>query len=132
MAQTADNLIKEMAQIDHDLKSIGFCWENEQQILDQIISECHEVRASDQNQNPAHHREEIGDLLHAALSLCFYNQFNVAEILEASHKKFQNRLNALYDIMGKENRTNLHDLPLSAILNLWHQAKNIADASFNR
>ena len=54
-------------------REFGFEWPNQEAVIRQIIDECREIREDIQtNATAAKIQEEIGDLLHAAISLCIF------------------------------------------------------------
>ncbi len=69
-------LLDKVVALENEAHEFGFRWENPDQIMAQIESECVEIRQHlDQTQgqmDQAALQEEIGDLLHAAFSLCVF------------------------------------------------------------
>ena len=69
-------LLKKIIILENEADKFGFSWEKPQQIIDQIQSECLEIMEHlepDANEtNELALQEEVGDLLHAAFSLCIF------------------------------------------------------------
>jgi uncharacterized protein YabN with tetrapyrrole methylase and pyrophosphatase domain len=74
-----DNLIA----VEKAARDFGFDWPDTEMILNQVVSECQEVREALLNKEPDYRiQEEIGDLLHTAISLCLFAGYNVDQTLK--------------------------------------------------
>lgn len=66
------DVLEKIVKLEQDADAIGFRWENTNQIMAQIQSECEEVHEHLQQGITSANRldleEEIGDLLHAVFS----------------------------------------------------------------
>jgi len=71
---TEKNLFKESIQVEADSLEFGFYWETLDQLIDQIKDECREVKEAHEHGNQTHLKEEIGDLISAAISLSIFCQ----------------------------------------------------------
>ena len=94
------NLLKTVESLENNAAEFGFRWKTSAQIMDQIQSECVEISEhlkEDQNNREAL-QEEIGDLLHAAFSLCVFCEFSPEETLKKTLSKFNRRLNMVKTI----------------------------------
>ena len=103
----------------------GFYWENLEQLLEQIKSECLEVKEAHQNQNRNHLKEEVGDLINATISLSIFLGFDPYKTLNESVHKFQNRYDALVKIVQKDGLQNLKNKSVQESLSYWDKAKEI-------
>lgn len=121
--KTLDHWIDILKCQDKNARAIGFYWENDGQILDQIISECAEVRAAASTSDTSHHREEIGDLLHAVLTLCFYHDIDIGDLLKDAYGKFQGRFLSLEKEMTGAGLKTLSGLSFDDLKCLWERAK---------
>jgi uncharacterized protein YabN with tetrapyrrole methylase and pyrophosphatase domain len=93
-------------------------------ILDQVTNECTEVQqAIANNESPARIQEEIGDILHAAISLCVFMNFDVEETLTNSKNKFEKRFLTVLDIAREQGYADLKNQPIEKLLTLWDLAK---------
>lgn len=99
----------------------GFYWESLQQILEQIQSECDEVKSAI---SKAHEREEMADVLHVALSLCLFRGYDPRDLMTQSYEKFQKRYDHVVDLAKKRGLSHLNDLTMEEKLALWESAKN--------
>ncbi len=70
-------------------------------------------------------QEEIGDLLHTAISLCMFAGFDVNETLEKSAKKLSARINALKKIAKLKGHDSLKGQSIEYMLELWREAKKV-------
>jgi uncharacterized protein YabN with tetrapyrrole methylase and pyrophosphatase domain len=120
-----DNLQK-LIFLEKDARAFGFDWPNIEMIIKQAISECEEITDVIKNQESKERlQEEIGDLLHTAISLCVFAKFDVIETINNVNRKFNNRIQILKNLTKKQGLPNLKGQPISLQLDLWHQVKNI-------
>ena len=98
------------------------------QIMAQIESECVEIRQHlDQTQgqmDQAALQEEIGDLLHAAFSLCVFCKLSPQDTLERAIHKFENRLNAVKNVAKEQGFDNLNGFSFNQLMEIWQKAKD--------
>lgn len=126
-------ILEKLTKLEKEASDFGFKWENSDQIMAQIQSECAEIKvhlnndSSDANDpNRALLQEEIGDLLHAVFSLCVFNQFNPQETLEQSITKFQRRFEIVKSLAIQDGLTSLNGLGFKELMKYWDKAKNKA------
>nr|WP_253308627.1 MazG nucleotide pyrophosphohydrolase domain-containing protein [Rickettsia endosymbiont of Ceutorhynchus assimilis] len=120
------NPLQNLILLEKDAWGYGFDWSDYDMILEQAIDECREIKeAIDDDEPPERVQEEIGDLLHTAISLCIFSEFDVEETLRRTNKKFANRMNALKILTKKHNLLNLQGQPIEFMLKLWREAKEI-------
>ena len=118
------DVLKKLTAVEKDARSFGFSYPSPHLIIDQIRDECNEVlEAIDNKESSERQQEEIGDLIHAALALCFHQGFDIPETIEKATSKFDTRMQRLKTITKDEGLTSLHDQPLSYLIKLWKQAK---------
>ncbi|MGQ3888676.1 MazG nucleotide pyrophosphohydrolase domain-containing protein [Legionella sp. CNM-1927-20] len=125
------DLLEKVVLLENEAAQFGFRWENAKQIMAQIESEYHEVNEHLLNlaKTPlnADLQEEIGDLLHAVFSLCVFCQFDPKETLNLTLLKFERRLLAVKQLTINRGETNLEGYTFTQLMELWEQAKKIAD-----
>lgn len=129
------DLLEKAFKLEKQAEDIGFCWENPEQILAQIASECEEIKEhlpiGVQNTNKNHNgidlQMEIGDLLHAVLSLCVFCDYDIKETLNISLNKFAARFLFIKKIARDKGIENFNGLPFSKLMEIWDQAKNILE-----
>jgi uncharacterized protein YabN with tetrapyrrole methylase and pyrophosphatase domain len=128
MTVVGDDVFKKLELLEKQAAEFGFAWPNENTIIRQIISECEEIQqelthdplmVSSKNKL----QEEIGDLLHAAFSLCVFCGFDAQETLDNSVNKFERRFVAVKQLAAKSYMVDLKGLPFAKLMEFWEQAK---------
>ncbi len=114
-----DRLIK----LEKDARDFGFEWPDIDMIIDQSISEAEEVREAAREKDKAHTQEEIGDLLHTAISLCRFAGYDVKDTLAKTADKFEKRMNALKDVARERGFSSLQGQSTDFMMGLWSEAK---------
>ncbi|MDP3705945.1 MAG: MazG nucleotide pyrophosphohydrolase domain-containing protein [Legionellaceae bacterium] len=117
-------IYEEIEQLEQEAAVFGLQWETSDQIMTQIRNECLEI---EEHLHCPEQREalqdEIGDLLHAAFSLCVFNNFSPEVTLRKSLDKFEHRLNAMKDITKEEGLAHLRGKSFDELMQYWEQAK---------
>jgi len=116
--------LDELIAIEADARAFGFDWPDAVTIVEQAESECLEIRdAILQQESSARIQEEIGDLLHTAISLCLFMGFSPEETLANVNKKFGSRMQKLKKIAMDKGYQHLRDQDFKMMLALWDEAK---------
>ena len=121
------DLLDKVVVLEDDASKFGFRWETSDQIMQQIQSECAEIKEhlddglSQSNQTAL--QEEIGDLLHATFSLCVFCNLSPRGTLEQTLTKFERRLNAVKEITQERGLNSLNGFPFDELMAIWDQAK---------
>lgn len=122
-------LLDRVVRLEESASAFGFRWETAEQIIEQIQSECEEIKAHLDNQSPQENnaslQEEIGDLLHAAFSLCVFEGFSPRETLGQSLIKFERRLSAVKRLAEEQGLNNLDGKPFDELMKIWDRAKEL-------
>ena len=118
------NIIQQLEELEANACDFGLKWETPQQIIDQIKSECEEIEAHlpDTTDRDAL-QMEIGDLIHAAFSLCVFCGFDANDTLSMATDKFAKRLQAMKAIANENGREVLTGLSFDELMGIWQQAK---------
>src|SRR5688572_2516631 len=99
------DILDKIKKLESDASQFGFKWQFPSQIIEQIKSECIEINehltSSDNATARDQLQEEIGDLLHAAFSLCIFCQFDPGDTLKYTTAKFERRLNAVKQLAAE-------------------------------
>lgn len=122
------DLFERAVQLEKDAADFGFCWENTEQIMAQIQSECEEITAHWVEPNVIKEemlQEEIGDLMHAVFSLCVFCKLSPKETLEKSLLKFERRLKAVKQLALNQGLSSLEGRPFDELMVFWDQAKQL-------
>jgi uncharacterized protein YabN with tetrapyrrole methylase and pyrophosphatase domain len=118
--------LRKLIDLEIDSRNYGFYWPNHQMILEQAISECKEIKeAIDNNEGPNRIQEEIGDLIHTAISLCLYSGFGIDDTLNVITQKFGERMEALKKLTQEQGLTNLQGQTTPFMLDLWEKVKEM-------
>lgn len=123
LTQPYKDLFDKILSLEKESIGFGFYWENIDQLLDQISSECDEVKEAIRKKDQVNLKEEIGDLIHAALALCVFCKFNMQETLNNSIEKYERRLNALMNAVKEDGHADLKNQPTEVLDKYWRNAK---------
>jgi NTP pyrophosphatase (non-canonical NTP hydrolase) len=128
MVKQLDNALDDLLFLEKDARIFGFDWPNEAMIIEQAIDECKEIKeAIVKHEKPERIQEEIGDLLHSAVSLCDFVGFGVEETLAKVNVKFGKRMQAIKKLTHEVSLPNLKGQTFEFMLGLWRKAKIMAD-----
>jgi uncharacterized protein YabN with tetrapyrrole methylase and pyrophosphatase domain len=124
MLKTLDDPLSELIDLEVDTRDFGFNWPNIQMIIDQAISECDEIKDAILNNEPSCRiQEEIGDLLHTAISMCIFAGYDPKQTLVKVIEKFGGRMEVVKKLTKEHDLLNLKDQPIEFLLELWREAK---------
>ena len=116
--------LDKLIALEKESREYGFYWPHAHMIIEQAISECSEIKeALDQKESPQRVQEEIGDLLHTAISLCIYAGFDVEETIISTEKKFSSRMSSLKEVALEKGLRTLQGQPTEYLLTLWGEVK---------
>jgi len=119
------NALEKLLAVENKARDFGFEWPNSDLAIEQAISECHEIKeVLDLGQSRERLEEEVGDLLHSAISLCVYLDLDVETTLQKVATKFEGRMNRLYKLAAEKGYSNLKNQDISILIDLWREAKN--------
>lgn len=119
--------LKRLVALEGYVHNLGFKWPDAITIVDQAISECEEIRGEIVNGATKERlQEEIGDLLHTAISLCNFAGFDAEETLDKVLDKFSGRIAALEETYKLAGFDDLNGQPMETLLQLWQEAKQRA------
>lgn len=113
-------------KVEHEERrasEFGFCWQTVDQLIEQIRSECVEIKEAHEKNDRAHLQEEVGDLLHAAVGLAIFCGLDPSETLNQSCDKFKKRLDAVVELVKKDGLEHLQNQPFDLLMQYWDKAK---------
>lgn len=117
-------LLQELVHLEEEGKDFGFEWPNQEIIIEGAISECHEIQEAIKNQESSNRvQEEIGDLIHAAVSLCRFSGYDVEETMAKVNLKFRTRMDKVKLLAKEKGLQDLHGQSIKFKMELWRQAK---------
>ncbi len=128
MSKNLDTALQNLISLEKGARRFGFDWPNKEMIINQAVSECDEIKEAVLNGESSHRiQEEIGDLLHAAISLCFFSGYDIEQTLTKVTEKFGSRMDALNTLTKKRGLNDLKGQPIEFMLKLWKEAKQMQD-----
>lgn len=117
--------LQELINIEQDARKFGFEWPDLDMIIAQSISECNEIQAAiADGESQERVQEEIGDLLHTAISLCVFAGFDVNETLCKVTKKFNARMQGMKQLAEQRGLQTLHGKDTEYMLDMWREVKS--------
>lgn len=119
-------LLEKVEFLEKAASDFGFRWENGGQIMAQIRSELLEISEHIDNKSSSSTpllQEEIGDLIHAAFSLCVFFELSPQETLEKALSKFERRFMEVKKLAHNQGLADLVGRPFDELMNFWNQAK---------
>lgn len=124
MKSINNNSLNELVRLEKDTREFGFDWSDEAMIIDQAVDECREIREAIEKQEPRDRiQEEIGDLIHSAVSLCLFAGFDVDETIGKVNDKFEKRMQAVKELTHELGLPNLKGQSIEFMMELWRKAK---------
>ena len=116
--------LQKLLAIENAARAFGFEWPDHNMVIDQAISESEEVReAIELGESAARIQEEIGDLIHTAISLCVFEGFDVEQTMQRAADKFTVRMRAMQKLAAEHGLQSVHGQSLDFQMQLWGQAK---------
>ena len=118
-----DDLLSRIMEQEKTAQKFGFYWESLEQLLEQIKSECDEIKEAWQKEDKINLKEEIGDVMSAAISLSIFCNLDPIETLGENVEKFQKRYDVLVNLVKQDGFDDLVNQPMEKLLDYWHKAK---------
>jgi uncharacterized protein YabN with tetrapyrrole methylase and pyrophosphatase domain len=120
--------IKRLILLEQRYAEFGFDWPDTESILNQIMSEVAEVKkAIQEKESPIRIQEEIGDVLHAVLSLVRFSGLDLDALLMNANDKFESRCEAMKVEAAREGVHSFKGLSFDEMLRFWELAKRASD-----
>jgi uncharacterized protein YabN with tetrapyrrole methylase and pyrophosphatase domain len=122
------SIVGKAEELQKKAASVGFDWENSDQIIKKIEEELNEVReviTNDKVKVQEDLSDEIGDLIFSCINLARYYQINPEIALKNTNNKFIERFNYIEDELRKKNISIL-DASLEEMDRLWDESKTNA------
>lgn len=124
-AENTTAILEKLIMLEHEATNFGFKWETPQQIKEQIISELTEIEVHLHDKDKAKLQEEIGDLLHAAFSLCVFCELDPKITMRKSVEKFERRLKAIKNLAKDEGLNSLNGKSFKELMRFWNKVKEL-------
>jgi tetrapyrrole methylase family protein / MazG family protein len=122
--------LMEAHQISTKVARVGFDWKSVDEIFEKLREEADELRAaieshaeSNDEDDHAHVREEIGDLLFVITNIARHLKVEPEAALKLANRKFRRRFGYIEEELRKQNKT-LDAASLEELEALWQKAKD--------
>jgi MazG family protein len=103
-------------------KTVGFEWENTQQVLDKVEEEMGELKEAIATGVQDNIEDEMGDVFFSLVNFARFLQVDADAALERTNKKFIRRFTAVENAAAAQNKA-LHDMSLQEMDALWNAVK---------
>jgi ATP diphosphatase len=118
-------IFEKLLRLEKEANQFGFNWTKSEQIMAQIRSELDEIQIHLNDNNQENLKEEIGDLLHAAFSLCIFCHLNPSETLQFSVDKFERRFRKIKRLAKDKGLSTLKGCSFEENMSIWNEAKKL-------
>ena len=109
-------------KIQKRAKSVGFDWQNENDVIRKIDEEIDELKKAKVSQKKEDISEEIGDLFFTLVNLSRHYNLEPEDIIRKANLKFEKRFRKMEDEANK-TKVNLEDLEINELEALWQKIK---------
>ena len=109
-------------KIQKRAKSVGFDWQNENDVIRKIDEEIDELKRAKVSQKKEDISEEIGDLFFTLVNLSRHYNLEPEDIIRKANLKFEKRFRKMEDEANK-TKVNLEDLEINELETLWQKIK---------
>lgn len=116
--------LQAMLEAQRESVAVGFEYKNLERMLEKLEEECAELVEAFHHRatNPAHYKEELGDLFFMLLKLCWQSGYDPDEVIHEATSKYLTRLKHLEEGLAAQNRT-WADVSHDEQIALWRKAK---------
>lgn len=109
-------------RLQEKTKTVGFEWENTQQVKDKVNEEVQELYDAVAGGNQAEIEDEMGDVFFALINYSRFVKVDPELALEKTNKKFMRRFQRVEEMAAGQG-TSLHDMTLWEMDALWNKVK---------
>ena len=109
-------------KIQKRAKSVGFDWQNENDVIKKIDEEIDELKRAKVSQKKEDISEEIGDLFFTLVNLSRHYNLEPEDIIRKANLKFEKRFRKMEDEANK-TKVSLEDLEINELETLWQKIK---------
>ncbi len=103
-------------------KTVGFEWENTQQVFDKVNEEMQELKEAIETKDQDKIEDEMGDVFFSLVNFSRFVNVDADAALERTNKKFIRRFTAIENAAAVKNKM-LHDMSLEEMDALWNEVK---------
>ena len=109
-------------KIQKRAKSVGFDWQNENDVIRKIDEEIDELKKAKVSQKKEDISEEIGDLFFTLVNLSRHYNLEPEDIIRKANLKFEKRFRKMEEEANK-TKVSLEDLEINELETLWQKIK---------
>jgi tetrapyrrole methylase family protein / MazG family protein len=114
--------LMEAQQLTSRAASVGFDWENADQVLLKLDEELKELAEARKEGSPEHVAQEMGDVLFVLVNLARRLKVDAEQALRGTNTKFRRRFGYVERKLRSQDKT-LEGTPLAEMDRLWDEAK---------
>jgi MazG family protein len=114
--------LMEAQQLTSRAASVGFDWENADQVLLKLDEELKELAEARKEGSPEHVAQELGDVLFVLVNLARRLKVDAEQALRGTNTKFRRRFGYLERKLASQGKT-LEETSLAEMDRLWEEAK---------
>ena len=103
--------------------SVGFEWENYQDVINKIYEELEELKLGIKNNNQKNIEEELGDILIGVVNLSRFLNVSAEVAMQKANKKFYKRFTTMEKFITKDKKE-IDKLSLSELDSYWKKVKD--------
>ena len=115
--------INKAQRIQDKVRSIGFDWENKDQVMDKVLEELDELKEAIELKDKNNIELEFGDVIFALINYSRFIEVDAESALEKTNQKFMKRFRWMENY-ANENKLNMHEMNLIQLDEIWNLAKN--------
>lgn len=115
--------INKSQRIQDKVRSIGFDWDNKEQVMEKVMEELEELKEAVQLEDKNEIELEFGDVLFALINYSRFIEVDAESALEKTNQKFMSRFRWMENY-ANENKLNMHEMNLQQLDEIWNLAKN--------
>jgi uncharacterized protein YabN with tetrapyrrole methylase and pyrophosphatase domain len=112
----------EAHQLSTKAARVHFDWRNTDEIFDKLHEELEELRAAMKQQDAAHTREELGDVLFVVVNLARHLRVEPETALKAASRKFRQRFRHIEQTLQQNGRS-FDEVTIEEMEAIWQAAK---------
>ncbi len=114
--------INKSQRIQDKVRSIGFDWDNKEQVMDKVQEELGELAEAVAVRNQEEIELEFGDVLFALINYSRFIDVDAEKALEKTNLKFMKRFRWM-EQYAKEHNLDMHNMNLEQLDEIWNKAK---------
>ncbi len=115
--------INKAQRIQDKVRSIGFDWENKDQVMEKVLEELDELKEAIELKDKINIELEFGDVIFALINYSRFIEVDAESALEKTNQKFMKRFRWMENY-ANENKLNMHEMNLIQLDKIWNLAKN--------